>query len=107
MKNSKTLLVAISMVLNSCLSVPLPRVDLCVILTNGDGWCIPQNQPGKKEYGIPKEQLVGGFWITAEHLGEIKRYQKQIEELLRSCEDSSLLEDHTSEETLPFQVPPK
>lgn len=93
MKTLKRLLVATSIpFLNGCLTLPPPQVDVCVILTKGDAWCFPQNQADKPEYGIGQAELVGGFWINAAGYGELKRYQKQVEEMLRSCEASGSLD---------------
>lgn len=87
----RLLVVSLTPLINGCLTIPPPKVDLCVILTKGDGWCFPQNQVDKAEYGITQPELVGGFWVSAAGYGEIRRYQKQVEEKLRMCEDQSLV----------------
>lgn len=71
-------------VLNGCRqNLPnQPKIDVCVILTSGNAHCIPFKHRDGHEYLVHRDELPGGFFVSADHFAEIQLYIKNLESLI-------------------------
>jgi hypothetical protein len=77
-----SLLGAIS--IGSCAHLPdPPQYDICVVLVGGDARCFPQQQPGKPEYILRQDQLMGGWWMHPSDYAKLEAYVEELEERLK------------------------
>ena len=83
MKRRISLLLITFASLQAC-SLNPPKYDLCSVLMDFSAHCIPINQPEKKEYVTPKDQLPGGIWLSPTSYGEIIKYIKELEQRYKS-----------------------
>lgn len=78
---SLSVLVASMLLIAGCRTTPV-KYDKCQVIYGG-AYCYPQNKPDTDEYQIGHEQMIGGWFVSAEDEGKL---QEHYIDLVERCE---------------------